>query len=181
MFLDKLSHPVQEGQKMDSKAKPPQLESLAEIHKPTLDEIHYDVDEVHGEAEYEGTNSLESIVVQTLSRLPVEVYERLMHGERPIHFFGLGAKQYGVSFRWHVPIPPSDKPSEMQMEIIVLSGQLCTMPLEDAMFTIAHELAHVYLGHTGIHALPDRDKSPQAQGSEDLADGLAARWLEYSR
>jgi hypothetical protein len=166
---------------MDSKEKSPQLESLAEIHKPTLDEIYYDVDEVRDEVEYEGTNSLKSIVVQALSRLPADVYERLMHGERPIHFFGLGAKQYGVAFRWHVPIPPSDKPSEMQMVIIVLSGQLCTMPLEDAVFTIAHELAHVYLGHTGIHALPDRDKSPHAQASEDLADGLAARWLGYRR
>jgi hypothetical protein len=164
---------------MDAKAKPSQLESLAEIHKPTLDEIHYDVDEVRDEIEYEGTNSLKSIVVQALSRLPAEVYERVMRGERPIHFFGLGAHQWGVSFRWHVPIPPSDKPSEMQMEIIVLSGQLCTMPPEDAMFIVAHELAHVYLGHTGIHALPPGDKSPQE--TEERADDLAARWLGYRR
>ncbi len=68
-----------------------------------LDDIYCDLDEVHGEALYEGTNSLREIVVHALSRLPTEVYEDLMHGERPVHFFGLGAHQWGVALRWHVP------------------------------------------------------------------------------
>jgi len=49
--------------------------------------------------------------------------------------------------------------TRQEPEIIVLSGQLRTMSLEDAMFTVAHELAHVYQAHRRSTGALERNTS----------------------
>src|SRR5690349_4757332 len=119
-------------------------------------------DDLHVEGDVTFTDSgscqtLESIITETLFRLTDEVYQELMHGEEraPISFFGCGAGQLGQALRWRIPVPPGlrDQDDFVDRDIILLSGELCTLPLEKAMFTVAHELAHVYLQHHVEHGV----------------------------
>jgi hypothetical protein len=149
-----------------------------ETEKQTLEEIYYDIDEVHGEQGYAGTNSLRDIIAKTLALLPNEAYETVMQGDRPIHFFGLGAYQLAAATRWHQAFPPSATIGKMEHEIVILSGALCTMDPKDAIWIVAHELAHVYLNHTATHAVPEGDRKIMPN-HEKQADDLATEWLGY--
>lgn len=72
--------------------------------------------------------------------------------------------------------------------MIVLSNELCGQPIEDAMWTVAYELAHLHLGHVepGRNIVrPGKAKtaeelylaaSRQYAEAEADADRLAVSW-----
>jgi hypothetical protein len=109
----------------------------------------------------EGKNNLETIIIHTLARLPVEVYDALNVSQ--ILFVGPGPGQFGQALRLSLvgwaDEPKSDEPIDksvfastipkirIERNLIVLSNELWDQPIEDAMWTVAHELAHLYLGH----------------------------------
>jgi hypothetical protein len=135
-----------------------------EITHGRLEQIHYDIGGVWGEATIPGTgeHSLGHIIMHTLARLPEAVYDELMHGEISLIFVGCGPGQLGEAFRWYKPVPPGAK--AVETNVILLSGELCRQPLEEAMFTVAHELAHHHLGGNGGVEV------------EKAADDLAMSW-----
>ncbi|HJU10706.1 MAG TPA: ImmA/IrrE family metallo-endopeptidase [Candidatus Binataceae bacterium] len=60
--------------------------------------------------------------------------------------------------------------------VILLSGELCKLQLGEAMFTVAHELAHAFLRHDIIHHFPtDSDPHTEADAKEAAADELAEK------
>jgi hypothetical protein len=42
----------------------------------------------------------------------------------------------------------TEHPLDFEEDLIVLSNELCSMPTERARGVVAHEIAHVLLGHT---------------------------------
>jgi hypothetical protein len=125
--------------------------------------------------------SLESIIVETVARLPEDVYERLLHGEGPyLWFVGCGPGQLGQAIRRHFFLPPGVE--SFEQDLILLSNELCSMPMEKACGTVAHEIAHVILGHTdkehtemGI-GIDDNSYRANRDRSEGGADALAISW-----
>jgi hypothetical protein len=114
--------------------------------------------------------SLESIIVETVARLPDDVYERLLHGEGPkLWFVGCGPGQLGQAIRRHFSFPPED--------IILLSNELCSMPMGEACWTVAHEIAHVILGHTADHGAGIKtEHKAEHDRREGDADALVISW-----
>lgn len=131
----------------------------------------------------EGVPSLRSIIVETLARLPALAYDDLMcHEGRPAPWFiGCGPGQFGQALRRYIPpLPHGFQEQPRWEEVILLSGELCRQPLAEAMFTVAHEIAHVVLGHTAQHALPaglDHEETMKLHlAKERAADKLAGIW-----
>jgi hypothetical protein len=170
-----------------------------------LEEIAYDVNILGDGSQMDGKNNLETIIIQTLARLSVEVYDALNVSR--ILFVGPGPGQFGQALRLSLvglanePGDDDDEPKSVfagtttirsvriERDLIVLSNELCGQPIEDAMFTVAHELAHLYLGHVehgrrNTVALPGKvtpeemyeTVSRAAAPAEADADRLAVSW-----
>jgi hypothetical protein len=154
-----------------------------------LEEIAYDINVLGDGSRMEGKNNLETIIVQTLARLSVEVYDALNVSR--ILFVGPGPGQLGEALRlslvgWaNEPGDDDDddepgksvvaglttiRPVRIERNLIVLSNELCGRPIEDAMWTVAHELAHLYLGHV------EPGKKLDMRALEPDADRLAVSW-----
>ncbi len=154
-----------------------------------LEEIAYDLSVLGDSSRMEGKNNLETIIIQTLARLSVEVYDALNVSR--ILFVGPGPGQLGEALRLSlvgVANKPSDdddddepsksvvaglttiRPVRIERNLIVLSNELCGQPIEDAMWTVAHELAHLYLGHV------EPGKKLDVRALEPDADRLAVSW-----
>jgi hypothetical protein len=139
---------------------------------------------LYGDAIFEGDNcafTLETLITETLLRLPDDVYEELMHGygRPPVEFFGCGPSQLGQTIRWRHMVPPrlADEGDFIERVAILLSGEPCRLPLKDAMFTVPHELAHTFLKHDTIHSVPGGTDWRAAWGAtESAADELAHSW-----
>jgi hypothetical protein len=122
--------------------------------------------------------SLESIIVETVARLPDDVYERLLHGEGPhLWFVGCGSGQLGQAIRRH---PFRSRPRDVEQvaeDIILLSNELCSMPMGEACWTVAHEIAHVILGHTADHGAGIKpENKAEHDRREGDADALVISW-----
>jgi Zn-dependent peptidase ImmA (M78 family) len=63
--------------------------------------------------------------------------------------------------------------ASIERNLVVLSNELCGWPIEDAMWVVAHELAHLYLGHVEPRG-SKRDARPEE--AEPDAVRLAASW-----
>lgn len=115
--------------------------------------------------------SLRSMVVETVARLPDDAYADLVRDRTRPHllFVGCGPGQRAQAVRRNLHVRPgySDRFTE---DLIVLSNELCSLPFEEACGTVAHEIAHVILGHTGTDPLAEYNRK------EGEAENLAISW-----
>ncbi len=144
-----------------------------EVSAERLEEIAYDVAMLGDGTVMDGKNNLQTIVIHTLARLPDEVYDAVMYPS-PL-FIGPGPGQLGEALQLSLAGPPSgDKPQRIDRNVVVLSNELCDQPIEDAMWTVAHELAHIYLGHLKRGGASSGVVYPLE--AETDADQLAVSW-----
>jgi len=126
-----------------------------------------------GIGEGEEKPSLRSIIVETVARLPVEVYDRLVRFPKGPHllFVGCGPGQRGQAIRrsFQVPVGYADWYVE---DLIVLSNEICNIPIEEACGTVAHEIAHLMLGHTGGDPLAEYDRKEHDAASLTISWGF---------
>jgi hypothetical protein len=143
------------------------MKKAVNLDTKNLSELAYDV-VLHGDTSIagRGERNLREIIVQTLARIPQKAYEKLIR-ERGLIFVGCGPKQLGEAFQLFFPVP--DGQQEIRQDIVLLSSELCGQPLSKAMNAVAHELAHVFLGH-------DDDRIGKGKNIEAEADRLAVRW-----
>jgi hypothetical protein len=122
----------------------------------------------------EGKPSLESIIVETVTRLPDDIYDRLVRFPEGQHlwFVGCGPGQLGQAVRRYYFRPRGVE--QFEEDLIVLSNELCSMSTEQACGVVAHEIAHVVLGHTS------KEHTEKGLGiderSEGNADALVISW-----
>jgi len=124
-----------------------------------------------GIEEEEEKPSLKWIIAETVARLPDDVYQQLVRFPKGPHLFfvGCGPGQRGQAIRKYFTVPPgfADRFAE---DLIVLSNELCNMPIEEACGTVAHEIAHVLLGHMGLDPLEGYERK------EGDVDRLVTAW-----
>jgi len=112
-----------------------------------------------GIADGEESPGLRSIIVETITRLPDEIYSNLVRKPKGSHllFVGCGPGQRAQAIRRHLQVPTryQDRFTE---DLIILSNEICSLPNEEACGIVAHEIAHVILGHTGTDPLTDYDR-----------------------
>jgi hypothetical protein len=144
----------------------------AKVSAERLEEIYDDAD-LCGDSIHLSDNRsrIESIIVETLARLPGDIYSHLMHNDdgRHVWFIGCGSGQYGEAMRrriWRLP----EGVDFVEVDIVLVSNEVCSMPSEAAYAVVAQEIAHVILGHTAENA------SNEHKESEAAADRLAASW-----
>ena len=117
---------------------------------------------VHEECEYD----LEEAVSELVSKLPEEVQTFVMCD---VYWFSTPEWAYAVAFPFSLPVFHMPEDNRATCRIILLSSNIYRIPRERAMFTIAHEIAHSWLGH-GVVTKEENDEQ------EAAADALAAEW-----
>src|SRR6266851_4358765 len=138
-----------------------------------LEEIHDDL-ELRGDSIHlDDKPSLESIIMETLARLPEDVYDHLMHNDdgRYVWFIGCGSGQHGQAIRRNIRRLPegAECVDFVEEDIILLSNELCSMPSEAAYAAVAHEIAHVILGHTAVPGLIGENASVNEHKESEAA------------
>jgi hypothetical protein len=115
--------------------------------------------------------SLRSIIMETVARLPDDVYSALVRNRQAPHllFAGCGPGQRAQAVRRNLLVPAGFRDRFIE-DLIVLSNELCGLPLEEACGIVAHEIAHVILGHTGRDPLADYERK------ENEAEALIISW-----
>jgi Zn-dependent protease with chaperone function len=108
-------------------------------------------------------NDLKECVAEVVSRIPDDVQDWLLYETE--HAFIGGSGQLGEYFELFYR-PHEQEHGLTKARIIFLSEQLMKMSREQALFTIAHEIAHSRLNH---------NKGSSSQAERD-ADTLAAVW-----
>lgn len=127
-----------------------------------------DIDEVQSEINRVGSvfdrmnfpGDILTRVAEVCARLPEDVYEWLIDnsGEERRHFL---YTERGQAESFLI------EPGVLKTSVILLGSKVLEMPLEAALGVIAHEIAHVRLGHVRWDHKPD---------DEEQADELAASW-----
>jgi hypothetical protein len=84
-------------------------------------------------------------------------------------FVGCGPGQRAQAIRRNLLVPTGYR-DRIAEDLIVLSNELCSLPLEEACGIVAHEIAHVILGHPGTDPLADYDRK------ESEAENLIISW-----
>lgn len=112
-----------------------------------------------------GLPSLKEIIARTLARLPETIRGRA----RSIVFMGLAYEQLGEAFEMYFPLAPGEDAATAK--VVLLSERLCKKSAAKAESCVAHEIAHVVLGHTDV-------KGTKSKGAniEREADDLAEEW-----
>ncbi len=114
--------------------------------------------------EGEGEKRVYSTFQQVLLTLPEEDFELFLE-QRPLVL--CQSKIRGKVFRRLIAVPPGAK--EMQVNFIWLSPTVSRLSENNLANTVAHEIAHLVLGHQNIK---DRPRSE----IEAEADALSVRW-----
>lgn len=99
---------------------------------------------------------------EALSRLPDSVYNNLVHGERPLYV----AESSRIGGVVTLGFPSG-------LTLLTLNEALEERPLEEIVGIIAHELAHLALGHRFVLW---EGKGKLRLREEYEADALACRW-----
>lgn len=105
------------------------------------EQLHYYGDSCEPRA---GGNDLRALAAETVARLPENVQDWLL--QETTHFFIGGSGQDGESFNIHVPVTEV-KDGLVKLRVIYLSERLMNSQKDDALWTIAHEIAHSRLDH----------------------------------
>jgi hypothetical protein len=131
-------------------------------------------DSIHPE---DGQHDLRILVAEVVARLPEDVQDWLLYDTD--HVFIGGSGQSGEFFELR------RRPSEMKegfvnIRIIFLSEKLADMPKDEALWTIAHEVAHSRLNHGfgGYEAEVEADRLVQEWGFKE-PEGRAAERERY--
>jgi hypothetical protein len=111
------------------------------------------------------------ILFRSLSRLPKEVVDWAL--ENTMFISGLNL------FSAYV-INLEEALSKGKIFLIVLGGTLLKTSVEEQDLTVAHEIAHCYLGHHSLFPDEYSIRKSEAPDEED-ADALAMRWLGKKR
>jgi hypothetical protein len=109
-----------------------------------------------------GEHNLRALTAEVVSRLPDEVREWLL--DETTHIFIGGHGQLGEYFDLYFQ-PEEASSGYLRVRVIFLSEQLMRLPRDEAQWTIAHEIAHSHLEHTGA-----------GRTAECNADSLAESW-----
>jgi hypothetical protein len=102
-------------------------------------------------------------ICSVLERLPIDVLRQL--GEKEFRFLA-PERVYGRVCRWNRPLQTGEI-------VVFLSPELLGRPLEEIQADIAHELAHLLLGH---EEAPVPDAAQEARNGENEADALVRSW-----
>lgn len=121
--------------------------------------VNYHSDAVHPQ---HGQHELRLLVAETLCRLPEEAQDWLLYDLSHVFIGGYGHQGQFFEFWVH---PKEFKEGFAVLRVIFLSEQLMNMRKDEALWTIAHEIAHSWLKH--------EDGSYDA---ELAADGLVEVW-----
>jgi hypothetical protein len=116
-------------------------------------------------APQEGELDHDDCIIEVISRLPENVAEWVIYETN--HIFSCPRGSLGESHRLYIsPAGEKHEDSELRViRLISLSETLWSQPRDEALWTIAHELAHSY----------NNDSSGTAD-AEEAADMLAAAW-----
>lgn len=90
------------------------------------------------------SHNLRALVAEAVSRLPKGVQDWLL--DETTHLFLGGSGQDGEYMNIFVP-PIEMKEGFANLRVIFLSERLMDFPKDDALWTIAHEIAHSRLDH----------------------------------
>ena len=136
--------------------------------------IHFRGDSIHPEG---GQHELRILVAEVVARLPEDVQDWLLY--QSDHVFIGGSGQGGEFFELHRH-PSEMKDGFVTIRIVFLSEQLADMPKDDALWTIAHEIAHSRLNHGtgGFDAEVEADRLAQEWGFKE-PEGRAAERERY--
>ena len=110
---------------------------------------------------------LRRTVAEVLSELPEDMQDFVLDD---VWWFTISPQNYALAFPISIPVGhvPDDK--QITRRVIILSPSLSEASREQAMFTIAHEIAHSWLKHGDVKTKEEFD----AQETE--ADAQAAEW-----
>ena len=106
-------------------------------------------------------------VAEVVSKLPEEVQDFVLD---KVRWFTISAQNYAIAFPFSILVPRVLDDGRINFRIIMLSPCIQDAPLEHAVFTIAHEIAHSWLEHGPTGTREDFD------ALEMQADALAADW-----
>ncbi len=117
----------------------------------------------------EGERDLRKVVAEVVCRLPEDVQDWLL--SETVHVFIGGSGQMGEFMPLCLPhLPETDGDQVPWVRVVFLSEQLMRVPKEEALWTVAHEIAHSYL-------VRDFTRGVVAGHSIEVeADALAGRW-----
>lgn len=93
-----------------------------------------------------GEHDIRKLCAEVVSRLPEEVREWLLH--ETSHFFIAGHGQHGEMIELCFS-PDEVREGLIWLRVIFLSEQLMKLDKDEALWTIAHEIAHSRLQHEG--------------------------------
>jgi len=105
------------------------------------EQVNYHGDAVHP---LPGQHELRVVVAETICRLPEEVQDWLLYETSHVFIGGYGHQ--GQFFELWVH-PKEFRENFAVLRVIFLSEQLMNMPKEEALWTVAHEIAHSWLKH----------------------------------
>jgi hypothetical protein len=82
----------------------------------------------------------------------------------------LSGQNLALSYPLSVPVVEVPEGHFLAVRVILLSANLRKQSAEQIKFTIAHEVAHAWLGHQSVNSREDFDKQ------ETAADEQAGQW-----
>jgi Zn-dependent peptidase ImmA (M78 family) len=110
---------------------------------------------------------LQKTVAEVVSKLPEEAQDFVLD---KVRWFTISAQNYAIAFPFSIQGPRTLDDGRVSFRIIMLSPSIQDAPLERAVFTIAHEIAHSWLEHGPTGTREDFDTL------EAEADALSAEW-----
>lgn len=113
-----------------------------------------------------GTKTMKNYVCQVVAKLPLDIIE---HITSDCWFLGSTTDAWAYSFR-------GDEVSGKHL--IVLSDSLWEQPEQDIIYTIAHEIGHIVLGHRNAILAPQTKREIAKQEKE--ARDFALRYIHLS-
>lgn len=120
-------------------------------------------------------HDIRALAAEVVSQLPDDVQDWLLDETRHIFIAGSGQDGEFISLMIH-PVETDDE--LVRVRIIFLSERLSGMAREEALWTIAHEIAHSRLNHHmlgGFEQEYDADALVKAWGFVEPPDRAAAR------
>ncbi len=104
-----------------------------------------------------GQHDLRVLVAEVVSRLPDDVQDWLLDDTSHVFIGGHGQHGEFIDLLLH---PQEFQDGLVRLRIIFLSEQLLAVPKEEALWTIAHEIAHSRLDHglAGYEAEVEADR-----------------------
>lgn len=129
----------------------------------TQEEI-YEEFQFHGDGSHDDGFDMKQLCAEVISRLPEDVQRWLLFDTNHV-FLCVSEPANGMIFHMSVPTPRTDPPKACQeLRLIYLAENSPQKPREDVIYTIAHEIAHSWLGDIG---LLNADKAHEIEQSAD--------------